>query len=127
MLSLSLSILLDDDDDDQLIIMCSSSRVVLVILIHSNHHDSCVCVFVVFFVCMYSWKKVNTIHTLSLSLSLSLCMEYGHDIIFSIQRERGTFFPTVLGTTLCCWCIKILLFTQIFSVCFCCCFITESV
>ena len=70
--SLSLSILLDDDDDDQLIIMCSSSRVVLVILIHSNHHDSCVCVFVVFFVCMYSWKKVNTIHTLSLALSLSV-------------------------------------------------------
>lgn len=60
----SLFILLDDDD--QLIIMCSSSRVVLVILIHSNHPDSCVCVFVVFFVCMYSWKKVNTIYTLSL-------------------------------------------------------------
>ena len=89
MLSLSLSILLDDDDDDQLIIMCSSSRVVLVILIHSNHHDSCVCVFVVFFVCMYSWKKVNTIHTLSLSLSLSLCVWSTDMTLFFLSKGKG--------------------------------------
>lgn len=46
--------------------------------------------------------------------------------LFFLSKGKGApsflFFPTVLGTTLCCWCVKILLFTQILSLCFCCCF-----